>query len=140
MRILFLDDDVSRHEYFMKLYGKGSFSNHVVAVWNVEEAKEALDTLEQFDAVCLDHDLSGRVYEASGPTTGYAVAQHIVQMPKEKQPPLVFIHTMNPMASKMMLGVFDNSGITVRQEPFEESVAKWKDVFGSSLVFLGDKG
>ena len=94
MRILILDDDSGRHKVFnRKLIGH--------AVDNVFEAHEAIDLLkgDKYDIVFLDHDLGNKSMVASGPGTGYEVAQWLRDNP-DKQPNQVVIHSFNPVGAK----------------------------------------
>lgn len=107
MRILFLDDDISRHLIMMpKLVG-----HEVVQVYTAAEAVEALEANEAFDLVFLDHDLSNDHY-ASAETgnfgkmenTGYEVAVYIEgKLAANKRPKTVVVHTMNPPGGKRMM-------------------------------------
>lgn len=53
MRVLILDDDDERHQYFAEIYG----GQEVVHVRKYSEALSALDSQRPFDVIQLDHDL-----------------------------------------------------------------------------------
>src|SRR5678816_3455055 len=99
MRILFLDDDRNRHDFFRE---------EVVDSWDevdyVWDAKECIAHLENggpssvdenglpkefkpYDLVCLDHDLGARHYVKEIESTGSEVARFIgTNLDKKKYP------------------------------------------------------
>lgn len=97
LRILILDDSAERHQAFaMRLIGN--------VVEHVETAREAIYQLDRhgpWDVVFLDHDLAGTELVASGPGTGYEVAQWIAEH-EDKRPKCVILHTYNPVGAKNM--------------------------------------
>ena len=105
MRVLFLDDAESRHNYF-----RGQSIGHSVDhVWTAAEAIEALNTREPYDVACLDHDLEAAHYPGMAEAgivattpTGQAVADHIASMPEEKRPRRVIVHSFNPAGAVSM--------------------------------------
>jgi len=96
MNILILEDDPARQRIFTrKLIG----TNVVI----VETATAAIQNLTEhaWDYLFLDHDLGGMQMVASGPGTGYEVAQWLAANPK-RQPPNIVIHSFNPAGAANM--------------------------------------
>ena len=118
LRVLFLDDDPDRHTEFRRTVRDNI---EVVYVWNVQQAKEALDG-SAFDAAFLDHDLSDfaspDMYGYSdAELTGQHVARHIALMPEDKIPDIT-IHSWNPDGAKRMKEILADAGIRCRLKPF----------------------
>ena len=108
MRILFLDDDPERHEYFQeKLLGLGC---DITPVTTCEEAIGALKAWT-YDVVFLDHDLGGQTYVPSGPGTGFEVAQRLVETPNKAAQ--VIVHTINEKGAREMLKVLGPAAVWV---------------------------
>jgi CheY-like chemotaxis protein len=105
MKILILDDDLGRHQYFAKNYA-------IHELVHVTTAQEAIDQLKvnTFDVVFLDHDLGGMVMVESGgkEPTGYDVAKWLSENPN-RQPKRVFVHSMNPVGSQNIKNVLPSS-------------------------------
>ena len=99
MKILILDDMQERHEAFSKKYKSPAYKlTHVIS------AKKCIEALEdeEFDMVCLDHDLGGKTFVTSGENTGYEVCEWITNnVDKVKDTPIV-IHSYNPVGAKNM--------------------------------------
>jgi CheY-like chemotaxis protein len=101
MKILFLDDDYNRTHFFKK---------HLPSIdaeySYAETAEEAIDLLDnsaaQFEVVFLDHDLGGKIFVKEIEGTGYEVALHIVDMPSDKKPYQVILHSHNPVGVQRM--------------------------------------
>lgn len=99
MKILVLDDDETRLQAFKdKLVG-----HEVLTATTAQEAIESLKST-MFDAVFLDHDLGGQIYQASGPETGYEVAVWLRDNP-ERKPQSIVIHSFNAPGARNMLAV-----------------------------------
>jgi CheY-like chemotaxis protein len=97
MKILFLDDDETRHTYAQKAL----IGHDARFVRTAKAAIEAL-TAEQYDVAMLDHDLGGLHYTPSDGTSGYAVARAIADgacVP----PKFVVVHSYNPAGAHNML-------------------------------------
>ncbi len=101
MKILFLDDDPTRHKKFTRAH----IGLDVTYVWSAKEAIEAINAT-RFDQMSLDHDLGGDRSTMTTPDlgggSGYDVAMHIAQLPPEQLPSLVVIHSMNPPGGERM--------------------------------------
>jgi len=105
MRILILDDDLSRHKEFNK-----RLINHVVK--NTSEACETIEALknELWDYVFLDHDLGEMIHVASGDGTGYEVAKWLSEHP-DRQPENIIIHSFNTSGARNMKSVLPKAVI-----------------------------
>ena len=112
--ILIIDDDAFRHTTFTVLYNKHELSH--VYTYN-----DALDTLKsnKFDVVFLDHDLQGAYIEDPILTvekTGLDIAIWMTRNLLEK--PKVYIHSMNPVGSRMIFMMLSEAGFPVTITPF----------------------
>lgn len=123
LKILFLDDDKTRHERF-EVANRKLGQHYITHVQTAEEAIKALDTTT-FDEVCLDHDLGGGLSQMTTPEvgcgSGYDVACHIANMSKDKRPPIVVIHSFNPsgvLRMTLALKQAAEEGMTLLRVPF----------------------
>lgn len=123
MRILILDDQKLRHEFFAK-----QFDGHeVVSVFKFSEFCELLN--QRWDLMHLDHDLGDDVdnpdtfVDGWGSTQlfngGHAVLK-VCELPNELKPAQVIIHSINPDGAKVMLSMLERVGIPVVWVPFND--------------------
>ena len=98
MRILFLDDDNRRHDYFEYAMLSNSKEHEVVHVHSAKAAIDALINNERFDLVHLDHDLG----YGSG-NNGYEVAVFISTMSDSTIPRKIVLHSSNQVGAERML-------------------------------------
>lgn len=112
MKILILDDLKSRHLAFRR-----KFIGHELK--HVYTAKECIRRLHlfHFDAVFLDHDLGEVEMEASGPGTGFEVAEWLSENPKHA-PDIIMLHTLNTPGAQNMRRVLAKAGLNGIHEPF----------------------
>ena len=105
LRILFLDDNLQRHQAF-----KDKFPQHDTTY--VETAEAAIECFKnnEYDVACLDHDLGGRAYVNSfgEEPTGYTVAKWLSENP-DRQPNTIYIHSFNPVGAANMHSLLPNS-------------------------------
>ena len=98
MRILILEDDPERQIRFRR-----KMIGHYVVI--TEFAAEAIRLLqeENWNLLCLDHDLGGKVFVDSSTesNTGYAVAKWLEEHP-DRQPNQILLHSLNPSGRKNM--------------------------------------
>lgn len=99
MKILFLDDNEERHDFFQK----NSIGHDV---WHVRTAAQAIATLNNqgpFDVASLDHDLGGTHYtDPNTPGHGMEVARYIAQQPTCIND-FVIVHSYNTPAGLRMV-------------------------------------
>jgi CheY-like chemotaxis protein len=116
MKILFLDDDSIRIRQARIDFVKDELS---VA----ETAGQAIRMLEKnspYDLASLDHDLGGNIYCPSDEVSGFAVAEYISKMHKEKMPKQVVVHSFNHDGAANMMQVLQGI-VPVRKQPFNLS-------------------
>jgi CheY-like chemotaxis protein len=104
MRVLVLDDDLIRQQIF----ARALIGHIVVHTTTVEETIKCLTDQEKFDYIFLDHDLGGKQMVASGPGTGYEVAQWLVAHP-EKQSEYIVVHSFNEPGRRNMINLLPNA-------------------------------
>jgi CheY-like chemotaxis protein len=117
LRILFLDDNSARHKTFEKKVGNGHL---VTYVWSAIEAQNVMISEPRFDVFSLDHDLGGEeMVDINKENTGSAVARFIVnELPQDKYPEKIIIHSMNPIGAKNMETILVNAGFNAARFPF----------------------
>lgn len=120
MRMLILDDDESRHDWFAF-----RFADHErVHVRSYFEAVEALVS-QRFDVAFLDHDLddhgSPGQFVDGFPLTGMDVVRFIVKLPKEDRPKRFVVHSLNPVGGPRMHEELLSNGCISTRWPFRSS-------------------
>jgi CheY-like chemotaxis protein len=116
MNILFLDDDSIRVRQARIDFAKDELSIAETA----EQAIKLLEKYSPFDTVSLDHDLGGNIYCPSDDMSGFAVAEYISKMDKEKMPKQVIVHSFNPDGAAKMIKVLEGV-VPVIKQPFNMS-------------------
>jgi len=129
IRILFLDDDKTRHEAITRAFVGTTDRFELVKVKTAAEAIKRINAKE-FDIIMLDHDLGGQTFVPSvKPDTGYTVACHLENIhrlseryrtnPPENRNtrPYVIVHTMNVVGGINMMKAL--SGYRAVYIPFE---------------------
>lgn len=126
--ILILDDDQLRHRSFRRRYN----GNSVVCVLDPIDAAAAMTNV-QYDLVHLDHDLGFSHTGETDPAffggyspdpdktyemTGYHLVLWMLQMPQDKRPRHVIVHSLNPGGAQKMFSALHGAGFWVNQEPF----------------------
>jgi CheY-like chemotaxis protein len=116
-RILFLDDNLERHKGFIQM----TIGDHVDHAYTAREAIEALEKNPPYDYVYLDHDLDQ--YAEMGQTpqeeTGQVVADYMAtQLPKDKWPDHVVVHSYNREGAKRMGRKIKEAGMRVLLIPY----------------------
>ena len=95
MTILILEDDDGRIEHFKKRFPDDDL--HIV-----KHAQEAIDLLKEneYDLICLDHDLGDQQMEWDPEDCGMLVPDYLSENPQESAK--VIIHSFNtPRAMRM---------------------------------------
>ena len=114
LRILVLDDDSRRHEWF-----DGNIEGHD-SVWSASEARRALQEKPRYDLVFLDHDLAEdySVVPAVWGEDGRTVARFIAAMPVDKRPAMAHIHSSNWGGASEMEAILTAAGVRVARAEF----------------------
>jgi CheY-like chemotaxis protein len=122
MRVLVVDDDKVRHDFFDKAYAECE----VVHAYGYYEATDALDRGAKFDIIQLDHDLGDHrkpdtltemygTYELNG----YHIAVYLVMdLPFDKRPGKVIVHSINPGGAHGIEMFLERHGFDVIRRPF----------------------
>lgn len=118
MKIFFLDDDKERHRRFKM----NRIGMDITAVWTYADACVALaETV--FDVAYLDHDLS-ELAAAGKPAkdekTGTEVAEFIAQLPEDRRPKQVIIHSFNDYGRRRMQTILQRADVRCTISPFKE--------------------
>lgn len=94
MKILILEDDVTRTNYFKK-----KLIGHELTF--TQFSKECIKLLSEnlYDVLFLDHDLGGAIHVASGENTGYEVAQYLYKN-TDRKPEQIIIHSLNTVGAR----------------------------------------
>jgi CheY-like chemotaxis protein len=88
------------------------------------EAMLALNE-QRCDLVFLDHDLSfeaGIGRPAPGEISGYDVARKIGEMPTDRRPSMVVVHSWNPEGARRICAALIEAGVRHAREPYSEFV------------------
>jgi CheY-like chemotaxis protein len=108
MRVIILDDDKKRHDFFD--------TQHVAAI-HVQTYRELRLALlyqsDPFDLIRLDHDLEDLRED------GLMAAKYIAALPINLRPKQVIIHSTNKAGREQMKAVLDASNIPTTIEPFD---------------------
>ena len=113
-RILVLDDDGRRHDWF-----DASLTGHD-SVRSARDARRALQENPPYDLVFLDHDLAEdyAVVPAVWGEDGRTVARFIAMMPAARRPPMAHIHSSNWGAACEMEVILSAAGLRVTRAEF----------------------
>jgi CheY-like chemotaxis protein len=114
MRILVLDDDSQRHQWF---------DAHILGherAWSAKEARRALHENPRYDLVFLDHDLAEdySVVPAVWGEDGRTVARFIAAMPAGRRPAMAHIHSSNWGGAMEMEAILTAAGVKVARAEF----------------------
>jgi len=108
MKILILEDDKER----IKQFKWWAYQNHQLTI--VSTVGDTISELEEneFDLLCLDHDLGQEVYvESTGKEeTGYLVALWLAENP-ERKPEHIIIHSLNTVGRENMKAVLPEATV-----------------------------
>ena len=120
MQVLILDDDEARHEGFKHAYWH-------LKLRHVYSHPEAVGALEQgpWDVAFLDHDLGlerqGTKDTTGREHTGFDTAKFIVEMPVDKRPKIVVVHSWNPIGALQMYQLLKEAKIEVHRWEFNST-------------------
>jgi len=111
MRILFLDDNLLRHQIFRR----NSIGYSVDAVHTAQEAMECLlDEKKEYDLIMLDHDLDAATENQlnDDEEDGRYVVRKLVESGRHKDVTIV-IHSLNADGRKNMKAMLDDAGYSI---------------------------
>lgn len=123
-KALFLDDERWRHDLFEERM-RGTHEVH--HAYTIRQFKSAI-AKHTFALMSLDHDLADPVakpkergfFVSTGTEeTGMDAVDLLHQMPPERHPQLVVVHSWNPVAAPRMVQTLERGGFCVRREQFE---------------------
>lgn len=118
MRVLFLDDDESRHRLFKKAVGQTVPGARVDFAVHAQNAATYLSAT-YYDVVFLDHDLVPADYEGKETKlSGMAVAKFLFKGEGVK-PGVVVVHSYNQVGAAKMVQVLREGGISAVWCPFD---------------------
>lgn len=131
IRVLFLDDEVYRHDGacsnkhsspidknldFTVCAHKNTLVYHV---WDAQQAIECLRVCNRFTVVFLDHDLGfGHNKSDHDVMNGSHVVSILCDLPEEKRPREVVIHSHNTVSSLQMEKKLEENGYDVIRQAF----------------------
>jgi CheY-like chemotaxis protein len=119
MRVLLLDDDELRHEWFARRFADDELD---IAV----EADAAIKLLgaHAYDAIFLDHDLLPEHYRTIEPTdeerTGYAVAAWLATRTDVQPAATIIVHTRNADGALKMVQTMRAAGRRAEYVPWPQ--------------------
>lgn len=119
IRLLFVDDDLSRHKFADDAFSDGF---NVWHAYNVEQAKKLVQE-KDFDIICLDHDMADD--GSSGADVAYAIVNR--RNTTGYQPSFVWVHTWNPSGRQRIEGIlagYVRHGSAMFSAAMAQSVAK----------------
>ncbi|HVF55783.1 MAG TPA: cyclic-phosphate processing receiver domain-containing protein [Pyrinomonadaceae bacterium] len=124
LRVLLLDDDTLRHDWFAKRF-KGDYLDTAI---EPVRAIELLST-KSYDVVFLDHDLLPEHYyseETDDERTGYAVASWLASRPDRQAASTIIVHTRNADGALRMVETLRRAGRPAEHVPFHLLAPKLK--------------
>lgn len=126
MRVLVLDDEPHRHEWFAAEGATlGWRMNHA---WSADEAIQTLEQEPRFHVVFLDYDLAVLADDRrrrdgiwiTGPNGAVAAGYLAHLLPLGQRPHHVHVHSWNPLGAEHMEGLLTVAGLNVSRRKFGE--------------------
>lgn len=108
MKILILDDEAIRHDWFDDVMGS---EHEIWHVYSFDQFVTRIQMHERFDVVSFDHDLGGR-YD------GNDCAHEMLRLPVDRWPSECWVHSWNPVGVERIMRTLFASGIPTRRRPF----------------------
>lgn len=113
MRILILEDNLERIEFFKRIYK----NNTLYITDDIREAYHIVENAE-LDIMFLDHDLTLDNFKAIGENnTGYDFVKALVEGRLQKQA-LIYIHSCNPIGGQIMQNLLQKNKYNALWIPF----------------------
>ena len=128
LRVMLLDDDVLRHEWFAKQFKGDALDTAIDPARAVE-----LLSANYYDLIFLDHDLLPEHYYAEGnddERTGYAVAHWLASRPDRQGAASIVVHTRNADGAFRMVELLRRSGRQAEHVPFHLLTSRIKNYRG----------
>jgi hypothetical protein len=122
MRILFFDDEQSRHRQFAANF-IGCIVDHV---YIVDHALEMIENYE-YDMWFLDHDIGYQMERTNENTDkdGTDLVKELSGIHWKNKPQHVIIHSLNPVGADRMAFELTKHGIAAQKYPFAWSKLWW---------------
>ena len=125
VRVMLLDDDLVRHEWFAKQFKGDALDTAVDPAGAIE-----LLSSKYYDVIFLDHDLLPEHYYAEGTDderTGYAVAAWLASRPDRQSTSTIIVHTRNADGAMRMVERLRGVGRQAEYVPFPILAQKIKN-------------
>lgn len=113
MYLLFIDDNQDRHDLIERFLGK----NHTIFhAFDAEEAFQIAQTYSYPLVMFFDHDMPGK--------NGSELASRMIdQLPEEKLPVKVIVHSNNFSGAENIAAKFRSAGVNVKKIMFSATVS-----------------
>ena len=125
IRVLLLDDDTRRHNWFARRFE----GDYLDIADTVARAREFLSA-NIYDAIFLDHDLLPEHYhaeETDDENTGYAIALWLASRPELQRASTIMVHTRNADGAIRMVEELRRAGRQAEYVPFPLLAQKIKN-------------
>jgi CheY-like chemotaxis protein len=119
MKILILDDEQGRHDWF-RMVLVDQDGHEVLHAKNSLEFKELFTSHSPFDMIFFDHDLGEEIHDMYGKMeiTGENVARWMTKQPQEMWPETCIVHSWNIVGAQRIFNTLRDVGLNVRVERF----------------------
>lgn len=108
MKLLFLDDETVRHEWFALVH----LSHEIWHAYNIEQFEKQLRRCDKFDVISFDHDLGTAA-------DGNDCAELMLRLlSPENLPRECWVHSWNPVGAERIMRTLRSAGIAVVRRPF----------------------
>ncbi len=108
MKILFLDDDQTRHDTFTTAHS----ADEIWHAYDHPQFLKQINSVDRFDVISFDHDLG---LGASGYD---CVMELLTAMPSYRWPKEAWVHSWNPVGAERMMRALTNAGIPAVRTSF----------------------
>jgi len=113
MRILVLEDNLERIEFFTRVY-----KNHELIICEKISQAQLAVAYGEIDIFFLDHDLEPNNFEGIDKcNTGYDFVKWIVSQHYQKHA-LYYIHSCNPVGAQIMVNLLKDNGYEALWVPY----------------------
>ena len=113
MKILILEDNKERIEWFKRIY-----KNHELFIFTDLVSAKNFIMFQEMDVLFLDHDLENWNLEAVGAgLTGYDFCKFLIENYLCRHS-MIYVHSMNPCGAAMMEKILRENGYEAQWIPF----------------------